>query len=1137
MLDTRLAELQERLLSLETTKSLDAAKKAIQGVVKLIVPEADEYDFRLFRDSDGKLTSKANWFFFDDEIVDRRATYTLGIPEGINLDVKVFGVAKPNARTISWAVGLTPNFEDEPFNGIFNVGIDFIIPESKDRIIIALSKNYVIRTIELKGQLTATFLEILGTWTKISDPNRKTEFHSVLWNSLDLQPINKRFYEGISQRFIALRQHLEINRILDDQHAAQFANRLIGRIIFSWFLDKKGLLSPEFTYFESASFPDDTDYYRTKLEPLFFEVLNTPVEDRTVLDVTTPYLNGGLFEARPEDKYKSPELTFPKNYFDDLFTFLHGYNFTTDESTSDYQQVAIDPEMLGRIFENLLAEVSEETGEQARKAKGAFYTPREIVDFMCKESLKQYLRSSITPDDHLESRIYQLVESTERQFHDQDQNWRRDLKPYKEKILEALDDFKVIDPACGSGAFPMGMMQLLVKVYTRLEPRFDSHKAKLRIIEKNIFGVDIEPMAIEISRLRAWLSLIVDSEETQSAVKPLPNLDFKFVCADSLEGLMQVDLLPFGEDAELDSKLSAIREQYFSTDSLQKKGKLRSQYLSLVNQEETLFGDSERTRQLKTYRPFDSDHAAEFFDPEQMFGVDAFDVVIGNPPYVGSKGIDAATKKRLERKYGFTDDLYSHFFFRGFELLTQKGTLAYISSKTFWTIQTKRNLRDLLLSKTLDYVYDTSNPFDSAMVDTCIVMCSQVEESRPVRFYLKSEKYSQPNAITFDQNLFLNASNSVIFPPTPGNIDLYERFNEDVNALMGSWWERIKTSTTKVQNAERIRDYTASLKPGDIALLGTLVDGGEGMTTGNNGRYLGVLATSKQAEKIRLQRTAKIVEFLLKKQITKLGDSEASITASLRNLEEEEIFELVEGLKGEYGRDIFGKGFIYRIVDPSKVLDVSELDQESTEQGVIGPKYFVPYDKGDREGNSWFLPTPFYMDWSRERVAELKGSDASYIRNSQFYFKPGVCWIFTLNESSEYLKARLREAGVFDVNAKSVFVENELISEKFLVALLNSFFVYKYKKTFINNTSAFQINDARQLPIVIPDKQQLTEFENIYDRAASLKLQQYENPNSTAELAKELAELQVELDQAVLALYGVPDSEELRPKTSAKTSA
>jgi type I restriction-modification system DNA methylase subunit len=750
MLDPRLDLLQDRLLILESKRDMDSAKKVICAVVGLLVPNSDDLDFRLFRDSDGKLTANASWFFHDEEIADRRATYALDVPSDFNLDVKVFGVSKANMRTISWVAGLTPNFEDEPFNGAFNVGIDFIVPESKDKIIIVLSKNYAIRTIELKGHLTATFLEIFASWLKIKDTSRKVEFHSLLWNSLDLHPINKKFYEGISQRFISLRQHLEENDILDSHYAAQFANRLIGRIIFTWFLDKKELLDEASNYFNSEDYAEDTIFYRSRLEPLFFEVLNTPVAERSVFDLKTPYLNGGLFEPKPEDLFRSESLTFPKNYFDDFFQFLRGYNFTTDESTSEFQQVAIDPEMLGRIFENLLAEVSEETGEQARKAKGAFYTPREIVDYMCKESLKAYLRSKIPADDNLETRIYQLVDASERHFQDQDHNWRRDFKPYKAQFVDALDDLRVFDPACGSGAFPIGMMQLLVRVYARLESRFDYHKSKLSIIQNNIYGADIEPMAVEISRLRAWLSLVVDLDSKKGEVNPLPNLDFKFVVANSLVGLAPLEQLAFLEDDNLDSKLQDLRFKYFSTNSTNQKSKLRQKYLSLVTQEATLWGESTRTSQLKNFRPFETDSVSPFFDPKQMFGFDDFHIIIGNPPYVRQEKVKYKNSLKNYRIYSGTADLLTYFFERGIDLLAANGTLSLIVSSKFGRALYGEKLRGMLSSSTtIDFIVDHGGVQKfAAAVNTWIIQVRKTEPSAKHKLEVILEEEGQTRLIT-----------------------------------------------------------------------------------------------------------------------------------------------------------------------------------------------------------------------------------------------------------------------------------------------------------------------------------------------------------------------------------------------------
>jgi type I restriction-modification system DNA methylase subunit len=708
MVDSRLVKIQESLNSLEKNRDLQSAKTVVRDVSALLVPDlSGDVDsiFRLFNDQEGKLKANASWFFSDTTITDKLATYTLDTPSESNLDIKVFGVKKAKKGTISWAVGLTPNFEDEPFNSRYNVGIDFIIPESLDRVVIALSKNYVIRTLELKGQLTATFQEILNSWIMITDLSRKVEFHELLWKSLDLSPINKKFYEGISQRFISLRQHIETSGALDKEHAAQFANRLIGRVIFTWFLDKKSLIEPSLKYFESEDYKDDTDYYREKLESLFFEVLNTPVSDRIAADTSTPYLNGGLFEPKPGDLYKDKTLTFPKNFFDDFLGFLRGYNFTTDESTTEFQQVAIDPEMLGRIFENLLAEVNEETGEQARKAKGAFYTPRQIVDFMCREALSEYLRSKLEPSESLDQRLFQLIDASERSFQDQDHNWRRDLKPYKEKIFLALDELRVFDPACGSGAFPIGMLQLLLKVYERLEPRLDSHKVKVAIIERNIFGADIEPMAVEISRLRAWLAMVVELGSDLKSIKPLPNLDFKFVCANTLIALEEQNSLSLVDEEVLAQKLQTLRGQYFKTESSKKKQDLRASYQKLVREELTIFEDAGRTLQLKSFQPFESDKIAGFFDPMQMFGFSSFDIVIANPPYIGEKGNKETFRRvrgsSLGQRFGQGKmDYFYYFFHLAIDNLRDGGIACFITTNYFPTATAAEKLRSELKSKT-----------------------------------------------------------------------------------------------------------------------------------------------------------------------------------------------------------------------------------------------------------------------------------------------------------------------------------------------------------------------------------------------------------------------------------------------------
>ena len=632
---TNFAKVRKRSEEMTEKPSLESCKLLILSVVGLLDKDLDTDDisnFELFTDRDNKLTANGSWFMDDSKVKDRKATYKIHGKNSVNIDFKLYCVNNLSKRIISWSQALTPNFEDEPFNAEYPVGIDFIVPKTFDRVIVVLSNNYVIRTLELHGNLTSTFEEIFFKWSSLSEFSNKRLLHTVLWESFDLHPINKKFYEGISERFISLRQHLVHNGILDDRHSSQFANRLIGRLVFCWFMRKKNYINEEFGYFNSDKYQDDTKYYREKLEVLFYDVLNKPFLERTNLDSLTPYLNGGLFEERADDLVHKSSLNFPKNYFDDFYKFLNSYNFTTDESTSQFQQVAIDPEMLGRIFENLLAEIIEESGAQARKAKGAFYTPREIVDYMCRESLRAYLLAAIPNDANIEQRLVQLLDGTDRAFQDQDHNWRRDWKPYKDKLIDALDNLKILDPACGSGAYPMGMLQLLLMTYERLEPRLDSYKAKLQIISNNLYGVDIEPMAVEISRLRAWLSLVVDLEVDSKHIKPLPNLDFKFICANSLIPLDNASAAMFGEDPEFEFKLEEIRKAYFATENVHKKNKHRSDYQKLILGNESLFGETKRTTQLRTYHPFDLGSVSSFFDPTQMFGIPEFDIVIGNPP-------------------------------------------------------------------------------------------------------------------------------------------------------------------------------------------------------------------------------------------------------------------------------------------------------------------------------------------------------------------------------------------------------------------------------------------------------------------------------------------------------------------------
>ncbi|PIR87474.1 MAG: hypothetical protein COU11_00450 [Candidatus Harrisonbacteria bacterium CG10_big_fil_rev_8_21_14_0_10_49_15] len=678
------------LRQLSTERSLDVAEKIIAELVGLLdIKVGDRFLVNIPR-----VDAELSRFQLAPGFARQAAAYELPHEDSKPIDLKLFWVKKASKTNLSWLIGLTPNFEDALSNDYKNIGIDFVVPEACDSITVLLSNRFKVRALELKDHITPTQLEIFAQWAKLSemeiaDQNEsKNNLHAKLWESFNFEPINRKFYLELVEHFSILVHHLEKN--LGRKPAVMFTTRLIGRLLFTWFLKKKNLVNNDSDYFFVSDPGKQGEYYKSQLEKLFFEILNRDELERSNGDRITPYLNGGLFDISTTDFYGDPKLTFPNGYFNQLFNTLNKYNFTVDESSPEFQHVAIDPEMLGRIFESLLAEqIDENTGNSKKKATGAFYTPRDIVSYMCEQSLIEYLKTKISDSPDRDRRIDELVRMPEAIFRDQDQNKRRDWKPYRDSIIKALEGSKtespltVLDPAVGSGAFPMGMLHLLVKVYSRLDPKFEKDISKLKrdILSRSLYGVDIEQTAIEITRLRAWLSIIVDIPEGEK-VEPLPNLEFKFVCANTLIPLNNTEQATFFTDHSLKDKLIKIRDDYFRTSSKTKKEKLQKDYLKLT-QSASLF-DNKKTQQLKSYKPFDISSSSEFYDPELMHGVSAFDIVIGNPPYVRADNpamkeqrkliMESKTYQTLYEKW----DLYVAFIEKGYNLLNQNGIIEFI---------------------------------------------------------------------------------------------------------------------------------------------------------------------------------------------------------------------------------------------------------------------------------------------------------------------------------------------------------------------------------------------------------------------------------------------------------------------------
>ena len=611
--------------------------------------------------------------------------------------------------------------------------------------------------------------------------SKKVSDFDDLLKRFSIEVVNKEFYNEIAIKFTelvggkrkvktrvedfkpALRlPGMDLSKTESHVAAQEFAVRLIGRIVFCWFLKKKRSpggesLLPESVLSSSAMAVCDKagdNYYHSVLENLFFQVLNTEMPERAKEFKKShydkiPFLNGGLFEPHDGDFYDFDATTvcskhlntlkIPNAWFKGLIDILEVYNFTIDENTSVDVELAVDPEMLGRIFENLLAEINPETGETARKSTGSYYTPRPIVEYMVDESLKEYLRTKTAlPDNNLADLLSYSESDTDL------------LESEKEKVISALDGVKIIDPACGSGAFPMGMLQKIVLVLQKVDP--DSKKwlaklldsvpdatarealrtklegesdlwnytRKLGVIRKSIYGVDIQSIAVEISKLRFFLSLVVDEKvddkKKNRNIEPLPNLEFKFVCANTLIELPKAEAELFDDLRDIDA-LKNLRDKYF-TASGRTKLKVENEFLSTQHKmlmRSMGWGKADtKAMKLSQWEPFKNKSTA-WFDPEWMFGLKGgFDIVIGNPPYVGFHGVDKDYKEQLKKFYSSASgkfDIYVLFIEKSYYLLQTKGFFTFICPTSFTKRDHGKDLRKILiknvsLNELVDFEHD-----------------------------------------------------------------------------------------------------------------------------------------------------------------------------------------------------------------------------------------------------------------------------------------------------------------------------------------------------------------------------------------------------------------------------------------------
>lgn len=864
----------------------------------------------------------------------------------------------------------------------------------------------------------------------------------------------------------------------DEKAIRDFNKKLLGRIVFLYFIQKKGWLGvpensawgqgdPDFLWNLFNNARNKGLFYSEYLTRLFFDTLNTPrpndiIELKKGEPIKIPFLNGGLFE---EDNKNYRNLIFPAELFENLFLFFNQYNFTIYEDDPNDHTVAVDPEMLGHIFENLLED---------NKDKGAYYTPKEIVHYMCQESLIEYLCTTLQIEDEAKEKEAVTALLKQKEIDDI-------LKPEIQNINDALDKVKICDPAIGSGAFPMGLLKEIFTakqtLYTSENGNtegFDASGVKLNIIQNSIYGVDIEKGAVDIARLRFWLSLVVDEE----APKALPNLDYKIVVGNSLVSKLGDDIIDidwnlnetshglFGAElalqkAELLKKISKEQKEFFNPNSDKKKlaADIRKLKIDLlINQLELMIktngietqptgngkaienqteryletiGWKQQISKLKKLK-LKPDEPLVFFDwqldfPEIMNNLfikkTGFDIVIANPPYLNVELIEPKLKEFLRKKFDTfykRTDIFSVFLdFSMSKLLKKDGKLAFIIPSIVLNNLSYKLIRNkILLNNWLHTVFYTGNKiFSEVTVDTVILILDKTG----------NKEINLINGLDF-----FNPSKMAV-PP-----DFFEKFG---NIISVSGDSNSNDVFDKIFNSSNIN-------------IESHFDVFQGIVTGNNAVF--IFDEPEQWEKSEI---------------------------------ENELFHVVL-----HGRD-FGKWII-----------------KNTNRRIIylGPKAEI---KKFPKAKEYFLPFKSILSQRREcKNGAIFWYSLQWARDkSQLDIVPKIIIQNTRNERLKpRIVATVDEIGVYGSQGMNFVVPKTYeYSVYFLIGIINSKLIdYLFSTKFLN--LAIKADYIKQLSFPKPSKQVQSEIEKLSKNILELK----KKGKSTISIEKQI-------DNLVFKLYGL----------------
>ena len=747
--------------------------------------------------------------------------------------------------------------------------------------------------------------------------------------ALDTEELNRRFYNELFDWFERAVREAKFPKdqpvtLPPEEHVI----RLITRLLFTWFIKEKGLIAEDL-FIENRVRPllkgydrDSGDsYYRAVLQNLFFATLNSEIASRrfsavrrsTYRDFSlyrykkemadpdallelfsrTPFINGGLFDCLDTfesatqggyridcftDNVTNPRrrndyglLSIPNRLFFDhngLIPLFERYKFTVEENTPAEREVALDPELLGKVFENLLAEYNPETSETARKQTGSYYTPRSVVDYMVDEALVAALAERADPtdgdSDSWRIRLHNLLDY-EYAFDD-----ASDLFGESETaaLIRAISEIKVIDPAVGSGAFPMGVLHKLTLALRRLDPEnqrweelqkelarrraaaaFDTHDQterdeelaeisdtfekyresdfgrKLYLIQNSIFGVDIQPVACQIAKLRFFISLAIeqqpDPDTYNYGIKPLPNLETRFVAANTLIPLHgQQSMLTSPQVEKLQKQLRENGERHFHANTRSKKqecirqdNELRN---SLATELKQLGMPSSDADKYANWNRYDQNAKADWFDAYYMFGIpDGFDIVIGNPPYRQvRKGIHSKAQfPYSEGKDKGKQNLYKLFVEQSYNLCKPSGLATLIVQSSLMCDLSSAATRELLLEHTrLHHIIE----FPKAASTREAQLFQNVTQGTCVYQFTKASPQDDPIKISVGNDIYTISDLNFASITRQAILALYPDLHCFPHIRSGS--VEIMEKVAGDKDIKPLRDYMSSIAQGDLNL-------------------------------------------------------------------------------------------------------------------------------------------------------------------------------------------------------------------------------------------------------------------------------------------------------------------------------